>query len=258
MNRQSEFMVFTIELARRVGKLLMKFHNQRLKPIWTSPTHFKTKADEDSNQLIRRAIISRFPEHNILSEESAPRRKKSLFTWVIDPVDGTINLRTGVTDHFSVCIAFCENKTPILGVINAPKRKEFYRAERNKGAFCNDLPIYVSETKDISPILMGVDSGKHDRAKHLPYLKKLLSPGGITCFLSTGCASVPLSLVARGTLDAYLATSLEPEDMAAAVVIIREAGGKVTNLQGKEWQLGDKSILATNPYLHKKLIKFLV
>ncbi len=259
MNKKNNgYLAFAIEIAKQAGRVVMDFHTQRLEPIWTSATHFKTAADDASDNLIRIAIVKRFPDHNIWSEETASREKESEFTWVIDAVDGTIGLRTGITDHFGVSIALCKGKTPIVGVINAVKRKELYTAEIGKGAFCNGSPIRVAEEiTNINQVLMGVDSGKQERTKHLPYLEKLLGPEGINCSLSTGCASIPLCLIASGILHAYLATSLEPEDMAAVVCLIREAGGKVTNLESKEWQLGDKSILAANSELHQKLFNFL-
>jgi myo-inositol-1(or 4)-monophosphatase len=202
-----------------------------------------------------------FPAHGIHSEEGELLNSESQYRWVVDGVDGTIDLRTGYTDHFSFCIALADmrRRRPIVGVVNAAARNggEFYSAADGEGAFCNDEPIHVSLLENVNQVLMGVDSGKHDRAAHLPYLEKLLGPDGISCPMSTGCASVPLCLVASGVLHAYLATSLEPEDMAAAVVIIREAGGKVTNLKGDEWRLGDGSILAANPVLHYNLIQLL-
>lgn len=255
--RMSEYLSFAIGVATEAGQLVLDFHNRRLDPIWTSRTHFKTAADDASDTLIRKEIAEHYPGHNIWSEEGEPLEKGSPFTWVIDSVDGTIDLVTGITDHFSVCLALCEYKTPVIGVVNAVKRGELYSAEKGKGAFCNRKPIRVSDVTDINHVLMCADSGKDNRTSHLPYLKKLLGPKGIACPFSTGCASVPLCFVASGIMHAYLATSLEPEDMAAAVCLIREAGGKVTNLEYKEWQLGDASILAANPVLHKKLSKLL-
>jgi myo-inositol-1(or 4)-monophosphatase len=105
--------------------------------------------------------------------------------------------------------------------------------------------------------MVGLDYGKHDRARMLPYQARLLAESGITYPVTYGCASVSLAFVASGKLHAYVALGLEPWDMAAAVVIIREAGGRVTTVDGKEWELGDRSVLAANPYLHKKLLKLL-
>lgn len=109
----------------------------------------------------------------------------------------------------------------------------------------------MSDLDDVAKVLMAADSGKHDRERLEPFRQKLI--GSITCCFGTGCASVPLVLVASGVTHAYIATSLEPEDMAAAVPIVREAGGVVTNLALEEWTITDESILAANPQLHAKL-----
>ncbi len=110
---------------------------------------------------------------------------------------------------------------------------------------------------DINKAVVGLDCGKVERGKIIDYQRKLLSEKGVTCTVSYACATVSLGLVASGKLNAYLGLSLEPWDMAAAVVINREAGGKVTAINGKEWEFGDSSIVAANPKLHQKLIDFL-
>ena len=254
----SEFLEFAVGVAQKAGKNIMQYHGPQLERDYTDKTHFKTLVDNKNDELARLEIAKRFPSHSILSEESAPHKGDSDLTWVVDGIDGTINFSTGYNDHFSFAIGLCRGNTPIVGVINAPKRGELYTAEVGKGAFCNSKKIQVSNLTDINKVLMGCDSGKYNRTAHLPYLEKLLGPNGITVPFMTACASVPLCLVASGVIHAYLATSLNPEDMAAAVVIIREAGGKVTNLKGTEWQLGDESILAANPELHQKLSDFLL
>ena len=104
---------------------------------------------------------------------------------------------------------------------------------------------------------MGLDLGKEHRDDGIKYLEKLMAPEGVTSFFSTGCYTVPMTMVASGKLHAYLGSNLEPWDMAAASLIMREAGAKVTNLTGRDWQYGDTSILASNPTLHNKLLNFL-
>lgn len=252
----SEELDFAIEVATKAGKIISGFYERRMEQVWTGRSHFKTAADDASEALIREMIHARYPDHNIWSEEGGRSDKGSRYTWVWDAVDGTIPMFTGICDHFTVCGALCLGREPILGVANAVKRGEMYVAERGSGAYCNDRPIRVSDETLISHVIMGFDSGKHNRAAHLPFLERAMQLDGITCPMMSGCASVPLLLVASGVMHAYLATSLEPEDMAAAVPIIREAGGKVTNLEGSEWKLGDVSILAANHALHEKLGEF--
>ncbi len=254
-----ECLAFARNAALQAGHCILKYRKLVLDRVYTSRTHFTTAADEEIDQRLIVAVRERFPDHSVYSEESGWARKQdtSRYTWVCDAVDGTINLASGFTDHVAFCLALCEGGRPILGVVNAVLRGEFYESIDGQGAYCNGQRIEVSQEANIAKVLMGIDSGKYRRAAHLPYLERLYSESGITVCLNTGCASVPLVLVASGVLHAYLATSLAPEDMAAAVAIIRGAGGKVTNLQGEKWTIKDPSIFAANPILHEKLSRFL-
>lgn len=248
---------FAVQTAQRAGRLLMRNYGKMQKLEWVLKTNFKTEVDTKSDNLIRAAISKKFPGHNIFSEENLAKDSGSELSWVVDPLDGTIPYRYGINDHFAVCLGLIRFYNPILGVIYAPKRKELYEAAQGQGAFLNGRPISVSQETNINHVLMGVDSGKLNRTASLGILEKLRADDGIACDFAGGCASIPLSFVAAGRLHAYLATSLEPWDMTAAVIIIREAGGKVTNLEGENWNLQHQSILAANPILHGKILDFL-
>jgi len=258
MDNLSNFGRFALNLSKEAGKLILGFHNRRTEQIWTDKIHFKTVADNKSDALIRKAIRESFPNHNIHSEEGEYVNKSSEYTWICDAVDGTINLWSAFTDHFSVCIALCKNDEPIVGAICVPKREEVFIAEKGRGAFLNGKKLQPLTDANINHALVGVDSGKNRRRSHLPVLNTLLEENGINCNLGTGCASVPLCLAASGVIHGYIATDLEPEDMAAAVIINRQAGNKVTDLSGAEWKLGDRSIVVANPELHKNILALLV
>ncbi|MBR9706539.1 inositol monophosphatase [Candidatus Pacearchaeota archaeon] len=260
----NEFLGFAKLTAAYAGdKILMKNYGKMQELEWTAKQHFRTEVDTQSNEYILKRIKETFPEHNIYSEEDDDVNNDSEYDWLIDPLDGTIPYRQGITDHFSVCIALAKNKKPIMGVTYAPKRGELYYAQEGKGAFCqtfnDNKKITVSLEDNINHTLMGLDGGKETkdfkRADITKYIDKVYSPNGITCFLASGCASVPLALTAAGKLHAYMALSLEPWDMAAGTIITREAGAKVTNIKGKEWDITDPSILAANPVLHEKLLE---
>ena len=252
---------FAIETAQEAGNLLMRNYGRMQSLDWHSRTNFKIEVDDLSDKLIRKRIEDTFPEHNIYSEEQEGIDRNSEFSWVIDPLDGTIPYTYGISDHFSVCIALVKEKEPVLGVIYAPKRNEIYVAEKGAGAFCNADAISVSLEDNINHALVGTDPGRESkqyrRQDFAPTYRRLYSSNGIVALLCSGCASVPLALVASGKLHAYLSNRLEPWDMAAAVPIIREAGGKVTNIKGKEWELGDTTILAANSKLHYSLLDFI-
>ncbi|MFH1331861.1 MAG: inositol monophosphatase family protein [archaeon] len=248
---------FAIKVALDAGKLLMDNYGKIQSLEYKLKTNFKIGVDCQSDNLIRKAIVENFPEHNIYSEENNPREKQSEFSWVIDPLDGTLPFTYRISDHFSVAISLVNKKTPILGVIYAPKRGELYVAEKGKGAFCNDLPIKVSSVTDVNKAMVALDYGKFMRQRIADYHRRLLSDDGVTYPFTYGCASVSLALVAAGKLDGYLALKLEPWDMAAGVILNREVGSKVTTIDGKDWQFGDESILAANPSLHRKLLEVL-
>lgn len=255
-----EYLPFAINLATEAGIIQMQNYHKAHKVEWYDRQQFRSEVDTVIGKMVREEIESAFPTHNIISEEVPEKIGDSDFTWVVDELDGTGPYLRGITDHFSFCIALCLGKKPILGVINIPKIKQLFLATDGMGAFVVETfgtkKVSVNKTSDINKVWMGIDSGKFSRTAHLPYMARALENDGISCPLQSGCASVPLCQVANGQIDAYLATSLNPEDMAAAVIINREAGAKVTNLKGEEWQLGDCSILAANPTLHHKLSEF--
>jgi myo-inositol-1(or 4)-monophosphatase len=252
-----EFLESGKEFCKSAGALVLKYYNKRMDPAWTGRTHFKTAADDASEMLFQSWAKKNYPKYGVWTEESGRKGKKSGKVLVYDAVDGTLGLWSGITDHFAVCLALCEDGEPVVGIINAVKRQELYWAAKGVGAFCNDRPIHVSGLAEINKVVMGVDSGKHNRAAHIPYMAKLFGPDGVNNVIATGCASVPMCLVASGTMHAYFATSLEPEDMAACVCLAREAGAKVTNHRMEEWKLQDPSILMANPSLHGLLANFL-
>lgn len=262
-----EYRDFAIKLAKEAGdRVLMKYYYDFQEQDWNARQHFKTKVDEESDKLIRKRINEKYPEHNIYSEEDVNKESGSKFSWVIDPLDGTIGYTRKMTDHFSVNIAFAIGKEPVVGVTYAPKRKELYQAVKGGGVYSSE---FISSYSIISPSLeeninhamIGFDSGKETkkfkRAVLAQYIEKLLAPNGMACTFCTGCASVPLAVTANGNYDGYVALSLQPWDMAAGVVINREAGNKVTNINAKEWDLDDESILVANTKLHKKLLDLL-
>jgi myo-inositol-1(or 4)-monophosphatase len=258
---ENKYLEFAISTSKEAGKIVMDNYGKFQKLNWDKKTNFKIELDNKIDQFIRKKIRKNFPGHNIYSEEEKFLDNKSNFSWVIDPLDGTIPYTFEISDHFSISICLVENKTPILGVIFAPKRNELYYAEINKGAFCNDIKIKTSSNDNINQVLMGIDHGKssgnYQRDSISKYISILLKEDGISNQFNSACSTVPLCLTAKGNMNAFLSPSLEPWDMAAAVIINREAGNKVTNLEGKEWELGHTSILVANPNLHNLLLNLI-
>ncbi len=249
-----EIIGFMIFLAGKAGEIQMENYGKNYRTEWEQQ-HMRTEIDKRVGEMVREEINGAYPAFSIYSEEM-PFKMGDNMVFVVDEIDGTNPYFRQFSDHFAFSIGLCQDKTPIAGVVYAPKRNELYVGSE-KGAFCNNEPIQVSQIHDIKKVWMYLVSGKGNRDSHLPYLKRAMAKDGISGLVNFGSAAMALCLAAYGRLDACLATSLEPEDMAGAVPILRAAGAKVTNLKGEEWQIDDESILAANPVLHQKLFDFL-
>lgn len=250
-----DFRTFAIKLAKNAGKILLKHYGKIQKLDYKTKTDFKTKVDDEVDAFIRESITKVFPDHNILSEENKDKIGESDYTWIVDPLDGTIPYTYGVTDHFAVSIALAKDNVPFLGVIYAPLRKELYVAEQGKGAFCNGKKLKIGNAQPLNQALIGADYCKVNRTAILPLMNKLLTKDGVTYIVTNACGSVALALVVLGKLHGYFALTLEPWDIAAGVVLLEEAGIKVTSITGKPWHIKESSLLAAHQTLHKELLK---
>jgi len=245
-----------VQLARDAGKILMDEYGKNHSIEYKTATDYKTNVDDKVDQFLREKINSIFPEHSILSEESDKKEQDSEFTWVIDPLDGTFNYELGITDNFSVSIALVKNKEPIIGVVYAPKRDEVYVAEKGEGSFLNGKKIQSSPVTNVNKAILASDTSYLGRERILDAYPNLLSDeNGVTYVFNLGASAMSMAMVAGGRLEGYISYP-EPWDVAAGGVLVREAGGKVTSIEGKEWELGDESILAaSNSDLYDKLFK---
>lgn len=253
----SDFKTFAVRTARKAGTLLLKAQERLHQLEWKQRNDYKTEMDDASDAFIRQSVHAAFPTHNIISEEEAPTEQDSPYTWVVDPLDGTINYTTGISDYWAVSIALVHKQDPVLGVIFAPERNDLFVAQQGKGATCNGKTIRTSTGSSLQQAVCAMDYGHGDRAAHAPLISKLMAKDGMTYLYCFGCVTVSLCNVAAGSIGSYAALDLGAWDMAAGVVINREAGNTVTNIRGEQWKLGDRSILAANPSLHSVLLKFL-
>lgn len=257
--RKLEFLDFAIASAKAAGKIHMNFYNSNHDVEWTSRVHFRTEADIQVSTMLRKQLSKIYPSHNIHSEEEKDRNTDSPFTWVDDELDGTIPYTRRFFDGFSFSRALCIDSRPVLGVIYMPLKNFLYTGVFDEPSKLNNEEIRVNKTDSLNKVVMSLYSGKELRGKsgfrssHLPFLAKAMEDPGIMTDVGFACASASLCFVADGRIEACLATGLEPEDMAASVVILKGAGAKVTNLKLEPWSLGNKSILTANPIIHKLL-----
>ncbi|MCX5890748.1 MAG: inositol monophosphatase family protein [Deltaproteobacteria bacterium] len=223
-----------------------------------------TESDLQSQELIIALIRQRFPKHSILAEETlgdeageqpAPAvPEPPLFRWIIDPLDGTVNFAHGYP-AFCVSIAFEAAGRLEYGVIYDPLRDELFEARRGGGARLNGQPIKVStiDRLDRALVATGFPYDIRERlAETLGRMERIL--GQVQGLRRGGSAALDLCYVACGRFDGFYEENLKPWDTAAGIVIISEAGGRVTALDGGEYDIYSPNILASNGFLHNKIM----
>ncbi|MBU0732297.1 inositol monophosphatase [Patescibacteria group bacterium] len=255
MNK-TEFLEDTI---RKAGRSLKKNFGKTLSQKTKSGKgDFVTEADLQSEKIIINAIEKNFPEANILAEEAGELRQDSDYTWIIDPLDGTRNFVNGIP-IFGVTIALARKKEIILGSIYIPVHDKFYLAQKGKGAYLNGERIHVSSENELEDAALGIDSvrSRTDNDFYAQVRRKFSEYS--SWLYNINSAVNDLVLVASGKSDACVVAGAWPWDIAAGGLILQEAGGKITNIQGKRWQPFNplQEVLVSNGKIHNKLLKIL-
>ncbi len=252
----SELTLVALEAAHLAGSYLQKSFGT-LHTITTKEgkQNLVTECDLHSEKLILSSIRKKFPTHGFIAEEQGKENSSAEILWIIDPLDGTVNFSRNVP-HFAISIAACQGKEILSGVILHPLTQELFVAEKGKGAFCNNKPLRVSQVKSLDEALLAtgfpynVDQNPMQCIETLNYFLKQGSP--IRRF---GAASLDLAYIAAGRFDAYWETGLSPWDVAAGILLIREAGGSISTWEGENHPLLERSdILASNTFLHASMI----
>jgi myo-inositol-1(or 4)-monophosphatase len=242
------------EIAREAGALLMGYFDQHIKIEYKGEADLVTAADRKSEMLIRERIRSLWPNHDVLGEEEGLRDTGSDHRWYVDPLDGTTNFAHGFP-VFCVSMALAYRQELLAGVCYDPTRNELFSAERGKGAHLNQVPIRVSRTAKLSESLLATGFPSHKR-HHNPniyfYHQITLRSHGVR---RAGSAALDLCSVASGRFDGFWEFNLNPWDTAAGVLIIEEAGGRVSDFNGRPFQLNSRETLASNGLIHESLIQ---
>lgn len=216
-----------------------------------------TKADLGSEEIIVKLIKKYFPDHNIIAEEGDKVNHNSSFTWVIDPLDGSTSFASGIP-NFAVSIGLLKDNKPFLGVINWVSRKELYWAQKDRGAYLNGKKISVRKTRKIEDSVFGFSVGTREKRERklknyiLPLFSKIRYP------YILGSIAVDLSLTSKGVLDAAIGQGWN-WDFIGSVILVSEAGGKVTDFQGNEpdWRKERLDIVASNGFIHNDILEAL-
>lgn len=248
-----------IEAAKSAAEILLKNFGKisAIDIREKKKNDFLTFVDEQAEQRIITIIHDSFPDHAILAEESGAKQKNSDYLWIIDPLDGTKNYIANIP-VFGISIALKYKNDLILGVVFDPLGNELYCAEKNKGAYLNGKSIKVSANKHLENCLLATGFP----FKYKNFLRNYMASFE-DVFRSTsgvrrmGAACIDLAYLAAGRFDGFWEIGLNPWDVAAGLLIIQEAGGKISDFWGEQDHVFSGYFVASNGVIHKQLINLL-
>ena len=257
-----------LRAARQAGNLIRRAaeNNDPLSVDRKAANDFVTQVDRAAEARIIDAIRKAYPEHGILAEESGEQPGTGAgadYLWVIDPLDGTTNFLHGIP-HFAISIAVMEidaqgRKTITAGSVFDPVKNEFFYAEKGKGAFLNERRLRVSGRRSMADSLFGCGIpflGRGSAEDHAEFQKQLGTIMSVSSGVRrNGAAALDLAWVAAGRLDGFWEKGLSLWDIAAGVLLVREAGGFISDFASRDKALDSGDVVAANPSIHGELIR---
>lgn len=253
-----DYLKAAMTIAREAGEIQMQsltapkqitFKGNKLNVV--------TQVDHACEKLIVTFLKEQFPDHDILAEEGSNKDTHSEWLWIIDPLDGTLNYSHGYP-LFAVSIALQHKGETVVGVVYEPNLDEMFVAEKGGGALCNDKPIRVSAVNDLQCSLLSTGFAYNVQDTELNNLDHFANfIMNTQAVRRDGVASTDVCYVACGRFDGFWELFLKPWDIAAAVLILQEAGGKVTMLNGTPINIFKDEIVASNGLLHEPMLKVL-
>jgi len=251
-------------IAREAGARLREFFSEGVATEYKGDVDLVTVADRTVEKLIRTRLSEVFPDHGMYGEEGTREKLEREFRWYVDPLDGTTNFAHGFPQF---CVSMGLEQRPaglgpqqdgvlVAAVIYDPMRDELFSAERGRGAKLNGRPAQVSRIPDLAEAL--VSTGFPSRKRHENpnihfYHEFTLRSHGVR---RAGSAALDLAYVAAGRLEAFWEFNLNPWDTAAGILLVEEAGGRVSDFSGNRVQLESREVLASNGLIHDEMVSF--
>jgi myo-inositol-1(or 4)-monophosphatase len=245
------------EAAREAGQMLLDNLDASRDIVFKGAVDLVTNFDDRSQKMIFDRLLKDFPDHDFIAEEGLDRIKGSPYRWIFDPLDGTTNYAHRFP-VFSVSIALAQNGQIICGVVYDPTRDELFSGLKNEGAFLNGKRIEVSTTDDLNKSLL---------ATGFPYDLRESEENNISHFnhfvvkaqaiRRCGSAALDLCYVACGRFDGFWELKLKPWDVAAASLIVQEAGGYLTGFKNQEFSIHSQETLGSNGLIHRQMLDVL-
>ncbi|MBI2954102.1 MAG: inositol monophosphatase [Chloroflexi bacterium] len=254
MEEYDEMIRVAIEAARAGGAVVARGFTRTRSVRFKGRANPVTDTDLKAEETIVDLIAKNFPEHNIITEEERSIDRGSRYTWIIDPMDGTMNFTMGIP-FVAVSVALAVDNRPILGCVYDPLRKEVFTARQGKGAFLNGRRIAVSNKELLQDALLGFDLGYDEQIRQRTLEASTAIRPHILTLRLPGSAVLGMCYVACARFDVYFHPLIYPWDIAAGAVLVMEAGGQVTDLSGEDVTTRTSSIVASNPRLHEQFME---
>ncbi|HSK72957.1 MAG TPA: inositol monophosphatase family protein [Pyrinomonadaceae bacterium] len=251
---------FAIETAREAGQILLEKSGRKINVSKKGNINLVTEADLASEKLIIERIRSYFPKHSILAEETGENivviEGENRWKWIIDPLDGTTNFAHGYP-CFCVTLALEHDGEIVIGVTFDPTRNELFAAEKGRGATLNNKPMRVSDTENLSEALLVTGfpydvAQRQEFARH--FVEFIYKSRGIR---RDGSAAIDMAYVSCGRFDGFWEEGLNPWDVAAGLLLIEEAGGRVSYYDDSPFSIYTPPICASNGLIHAEMLEVL-
>ena len=249
-----------VKACRKASKTLIRDFGEieNLQVSLKGPGDFVTNCDKKVEKILIDELLKARPSYSILSEEIGEINNDDSFKWIIDPIDGTSNFLHGVP-HFAISVGLEHNKEIICGIIYDPIKDEMFTAEKGNGSYLNNQRMRVSSRSKLEDCMIFTGGPKRDAKNRELALKeyykfsiKVLIP-----MRKLGSASLDMAYVAAGRCDGFWQRNLNYWDIAAGIILVKEAGGFVTDFNGENEYIQNKTILATNAKINKEMIEIL-
>ena len=249
-----------VKACRKASKTLIRDFGEieNLQVSLKGPGDFVTNCDKKVEKILIDELLKARPSYSILSEEIGEINNDDSFKWIIDPIDGTYNFLHGIP-HFAISIGLEHNKEIICGIIYDPIKDEMFTAEKGNGSYLNNQRMRVSSRSKLEDCMIFTGGPKRDAKNRELALKEYykFSIKVLTPIRKLGSASLDMAYVAAGRCDGFWQRNLNYWDIAAGIILVKEAGGFVTDFNGENEYIQNKTILATNAKINKEMIEVL-
>jgi myo-inositol-1(or 4)-monophosphatase len=260
MHSQEElqrYLRVAVRACRAAGRHQMRFFGKAQEVEHKGEIDLVTAVDRESEEKIVRILRRAFPDHGILAEESPPSRGTGSFLWVVDPLDGTTNYSRGFP-VFCVSIALAQRGRVVAGAVYNPVLNELFTATRGGGARLNGRRLQVSAQEDLDGAFLATGFPydiRRSKRNNLDHFTRFATR--CLAIRRAGSAALDLAGVACGRFDGYWELKLKPWDLAAGTLLVTEAGGRVSSMEGRSWTLKQGGVIASNGRVHRQMLDVL-